>query len=227
MKKKYAARKIQRNFRKWRRRKRYSRPTTVRTGSLTIRQKEFGTIVLGDPTLPFPQNIPTGIYHQQKFSIENIGNLAEVTRLFDQYRINAVSYTLLPTANTDAATQNGFTFSSSIDLDGGGLVPQTIPNMLARANAKTSPWTATGGMTPYRKIYLKPRWANLLVNDVSGGVVQTARGLGNRKQWIDIAYPEVEHHGLDLLWFNSLNRINAPQYVDVITTYYLQFRKVR
>lgn len=226
-KKAHFAKKIQRAWRKRRRYRRYRKPASARTGSLTVRQKEFSTITLGDPTQPFPQAIPTGMYHKITFDIENIPNIMEYQRLFDQYRICAVSFTLTPTTNTDDATQPGFTFASSIDLDGGGLIPQTIPQMLARANVKTSPFASNGGMTPYKKIYLKPRWANLLVNDVSGGTVATARGFGSRKMWLDMAYPGIEHHGLDLMWFNSLNRINAPMYVDVITTYYLQFRKVR
>ncbi len=214
-----------RNRRKYNGYKRYRRPASVRTGSLTIRQKEFSTITLGDPAQPFPQPIPTGLYTNVTFSIANIPNLPEYLRLFDQYRINAVSFTLLPTTNTDDNVNQGFTFASSIDLDGGGLVPQTIANMLSRGNTKTSPWSSAGGMTPFRKIYLKPRWANLLVDDPSGNT--TATGLGYRKQWLDINNPDVTHHGLDLMWFNSSNQINAVQEVNVITTYYLQFRKVR
>ena len=97
--------------------------------------------------------------------------------------------------------------------------------MLSRANVKTSPWSSAGGMTPFKKIYLKPRWANLLVEDAAAGT--TANGLGNRKQWLDMNAPGVEHHGLDLMWFNASNQINALQRVNVIITYYIQFRKVR
>ncbi len=83
-KSKYAS-KIQRAWRNRRKYKRYRRPASVRTGSLTIRQKEFSTITLGDPTQPFPQPIPTGLYTNVTFSIANIPNLPEYLRLFDQY----------------------------------------------------------------------------------------------------------------------------------------------
>ena len=97
--------------------------------------------------------------------------------------------------------------------------------MLSRANVKTSPWSSAGGMTPYKKLYLKPRWANTLVEDDAAGT--TATGLGYRKQWLDMRFPGIDHHGLDLMWFNAANQINAPQRINVIITYYIQFRKVR
>jgi hypothetical protein len=213
-----AARKIQRKWR--RRRKRYPRAAGVRTGSLTIRQKEFTSIVL--PAGP----CPNGIYEKINFTIQGMPNLVEFQKLFDQYRINAISYTLLPCTQDPAYPSNqSLTFASSIDLDGNTAPIGSIPEMLQRANCRTTPFSAQGGLTPYKKIFLKPRWSNLLVANQNP---QTdATGLGNRKQWLSLEFPNVTHHGLDLMWFNADNQLNNEIKINVIITYYMQFRKVK
>ena len=188
------------------------------TGYLSVKQKEITTLTI--PAGP----MPTGFIQQIQFALTNMANITEYRRLFDQYRICAVKYTLLPTANTNDQTNQGMTFCSSIDLDG-GVAPATFPLLLERSNSKTSPWSTAGGMTPYKKIYLMPRWANQLVADPSTGA--TATGLGNRKQWLDLANPDVVHHGLNLGWFNGVGTLNQPQTVNVVITYYVQFRKIR
>lgn len=204
--------------RRYRRKMRIKRLPNTSTGYFSVKQKEITTLTI--PNGP----MPTGFVQQIDFSLTNMANIAEYRRLFDQYRLCAVKYTLLPTTNTNDQTNQGMTFCSSIDLDG-GVAPTTFPLLLERANSKTSPWSTAGGMTPYKKIYLKPRWANQLVADPTTGA--TATGLGNRKQWLDLANPDVVHHGLHLGWFNGAATLNAPQIVNVVISYYVQFRKVR
>lgn len=188
------------------------------TGYLSVKQKEITTL-----TIPGGPN-PTGIVQSIDFKLTNMANIAEYRRLFDQYRLMAVKYTLLPTTNTNDQVNQGMTFCYSIDLDG-GVAPATFPLLLERANCKTSPWSCAGGMTPYKKIYLKPRWANQLVADPTTGA--TATGLGNRSQWLDLANPDIVHHGLNLGWFSGAATLNQSQIVNVVITYYVQFRKIR
>lgn len=192
-------------------------PNTA-TGYLAVRQKEITTLTI--PAGP----LPTGFVTKVTFNLTNMANIAEYRRLFDQYRICAVKYTLLPTTNTNDTVNQGMTFCSSIDLDS-GVAPATFPLLLERANAKTSPWSTAGGMTPYKSIYLMPRFQNQIVNDSSTGTTATA--IGNRKQWIDLADYQVDHHGLDLGWFSGAAVLNATQIVNVVITYYVQFRKIK
>ncbi len=215
------ARKIQRFWRNRRKYKRYKRPARVRTGSLTIRQKVADQITL--PAGP----APNGFYRNVTFNIAGLPNIAEFQRLFDQYRINAVSYTIMPVTQDPAFPSNqSLTFASSIDLDGNNAPIASVPEMLQRANCKTSPFSSQGGMIPYKKIYLKPRWNDIIVKSKLPALTD-AVALGNRKTWLDINYPDIQHYGLDLMWWNQDLQLNNEIVMDVIVTYYLQFRKVK
>lgn len=188
------------------------------TGYLAVKQKEITTLQIpGGP-------MPTGFVTNVTFNLTNMANITEYRRLFDQYRICAVKYTLLPTSNTNDQTNQGLTFCSSIDLDG-GATPSTFPLLLERSNSKTSPWSTAGGMTPYKSIYLMPRYANVISSDLAAGTTST--GLGNRKQWLDLADPDVIHHGLNLGWYSGSGTLNFAQDINVVITYYVQFRKIR
>lgn len=218
----HGARRIQRWFRGARAARRRA-GTSVKTGYMKVVQK-----VLDQVVMPAGAH-PTGIVQQHKFEISNIAQFNTYSTLFDQYRLNAVKMTFLPTTNTNDTANVGGTFVSSIDLDGDTTIT-TFDDILQCSNSKTSPWSAAGGLTPYKSIYLKPRNRDALVRDVDPvtNVPSFSTTLGPRNAWIDLGDRGLtEHFGLHTGWFFGNALLNNDQELNIITTYYIEFRKVR
>lgn len=223
-----AARKIQAFFRN---RARY-RPagylragTSVRTGFLNVQQKVL------DNNFELPNTPePTGIIKKYTFKASDIAQWNTMASLFDQYRINGIKLTWLPTTNTNDQNNAGGTFATSIDLDGDNQIT-TFSQLLQCANTHTSAWSTAGGMTPYKKVFLRPRVHDAIITDLdnTGQPSSFSAGLANRKQWLDISdRGNTIHYGLNVGWYFGNNATLAnPQEINCVITYYLQFRKVR
>ena len=217
--------------RAWRRRKFRPRPyisraTSVRTGFLNVQQKELDTSFVLEAQLA-----PTGIIKKYNFQAANLSQWSTFASLFDQYRINGIKMTFLPTTAASNATTNnpGATFAWSIDLDGDNQI-STFPELLECSNSHTSAWTSQGGLTPYKKIFLRPRAHDALITslDATGQPATFSNGLASRKQWIDVSDRGLTtHYGLNVGWYFGNDAIAQDQHLNVIITYYMQFRKVR
>jgi hypothetical protein len=139
--------------------------------------------------------------------------------------------TFLPTTATpdaDIVNPSG-TFATSIDLDGDNIIT-TFPQLLECANSRTSAWSSQGGLTPYKKVFVRPRCHDALITDLdaTGQPSTFSAGLASRKQWLDVSDRGLtEHYGLNVGWYFGLGTLNADQELNVIFTYYIQFRKVR
>lgn len=220
-----AARRIQRAWRA-RRRKYVRRGTSVRTGFLNVQQKVLDTSF----ALPAGPS-PTGIIKKYSFKAADLAQWSQFASLFDQYRINGVKMTFLPTTATpdaDVVNPSG-TFATSIDLDGDNQIT-TFPQLLECANARTSAWSSQGGLTPYKKVFVRPRCHDALITDLdpTGQPATFSAGLASRKQWLDVSDRGLtEHYGLNVGWYFGLGTLNADQELNVVLTYYIQFRKVR
>ncbi len=146
------ARRIQRAWRRRRKPRPYiGRATSVRTGYLNVQQKELDTSFF----LPAGPN-PTGIIKKYSFQAANLAQWATFASLFDQYRINGIKMTFLPTTATpdaDVVNPSG-TFATSIDLDGDNIIT-TFPQLLECSNTRTSAWSSQGGLTPYKTVFLR------------------------------------------------------------------------
>ncbi len=218
----HAATKIQGAWR----RKYIRRGTSVRTGFLNVQQKELDTSFALEAG---PQ--PTGIIKRYSFQAANLAQWATFASLFDQYRINGIKMTFLPTTATpdaDVVNPSG-TFATSIDLDGDNQIT-TFPQLLECSNTKTSAWSSQGGLTPYKTVFLRPRAHDALITslDATGQPATFSAGLASRKQWIDVSDRGLtQHYGLNVGWYFGLGALNADQELNVIITYYMQFRKVR
>lgn len=208
--------------RRFYRKRRIPRIATKRTGFLSIVQKDMSK------SFELPAgSYPTGFIQRMIFNISNIVNLAELTRLFDQYRIRAVSVKLMPQSNTNDSINPALTYASSIDLDGGSV--NTWADLLACSNCKVGNWSNAGGNISTKSHYLKPRWRNTHVVDPTTTPVTYGNTMGNRNQWIDLAdQGQTDHYGLNI-GFLTPSGVNMgfAQDVSVIVTYYIQFRKTR
>jgi len=205
-------------------RKRRIRGTSIRTGFLDVQQK-----LLMTDEIPGGPN-PTGIIKKYDFQASTLAQWPTFASLFDQYRINGIKMTFLPTTNTNDQANPGGTFATSIDLDGDNNIT-TFSQLLECANTRTSAWSTAGGMTPYKKVFLRPRAHDALITDLdaTGQPVSFSQGLANRKQWIDISDKgTTSHYGLNVGWYFGNNALlSLPQELNVIITFYIQFRKVR
>lgn len=213
--------------RAWRRHSKYvKRGTSIRTGFLNVQQKVLDTSFALEAG---PH--PTGIIKKYSFQAADLTQWATFASLFDQYRINGIKMSFLPTtATSDAAVINpGGTFATSIDLDGDNQIT-TFPQLLECANTKSTSWTSQGGLTPYKKVFLRPRAHDALITslDATGQPATFSAGLASRKQWIDVSDRGLTtHYGLNVGWYFGNALLNADQELNVIVTYYIQFRKVR
>lgn len=200
--------------------------TSVRTGFLSVQQKVL------DTSFQIPGGLnPTGIIKKYEFKAEDITQWSTMSQLFDQYRINGVKLTFLPTTYSAPTQNQSGTFASSIDLDGDNTI-STFPQLLQCSNTKTSPWSGTGGLTPYKSVFLRPRCHDAIITDLDATTGQPSgfnAGLANRKQWLDISdRGKTVHYGLNVGWyFGASGDLNEPQELQVVITYYVQFRKVR
>ncbi len=199
--------------------------SSIRTGFLTVQQKVLDTSF----TLPAGPN-PTGIIQKYKFKAADVTQWTTFASLFDQYRITGIKMTFLPTTSSDPTQNQSGTFAFSIDLDGDNNIT-TFPTLLECSNAHTSAWSGTGGLTPYKKIFLNPRCHDAVITDIDATGQPSAinSGLANRKQWLDVSDRGLtQHYGVNVGWYFGANGdLNVPQELQVIITYYLQFRKVR
>lgn len=212
-------------YRRGRRMKMYRRPyASKRTGYLSIVQQDLSQSF----TLPaLPGGYPTGFIRQFKFNISQVVNLPELTRLFDQYRIRAVSLRMMPQTNTDDTVFPSLTYAASVDLDGGNIA--NWADILACSNAKVSNWASNGGNVAQKSHYLKPRWRNTHVVDPTTTPVTYGNTMGNRNQWLDLAdQGNTDHFGLNVGFLTPSGVGTAvEQEVTVIIKYYIQFRKIR
>ncbi len=218
------ARRIQRAYRRYKYKKTNMRRarTGVKTGHLAVEQKVLSQAI----TLAAGPH-PTGIVEKIKFEISDIPQFSTYSALFDQYRLTGVKVTLLPTTNTNDQNNVGGTFIWSIDLDGDTTIT-TFDDILQCSNSHTSPWSSAGGMTPYKKMFVRPRTRDALVRDICNNVPVLSTALGDSHQWIDLGDRGMtEHFGLNLGWFFGNAQLNENQELNMITTYYIKFRKVR
>lgn len=201
-----SATKIQRMYRRRKAyRKKRGAKTGVKTGFLKVIQKVLSQSI----ELPSGPS-PTGIVEKLKFEIADIPQFSTYSALFDQYRLTGVKVTLLPTTNTNDTANVGGSFIWSIDLDGDTTIT-TFDDILQCSNSHTSPWSSTGGMTPYKKMFVRPRTRDALVRDICNNVPVLSTALGNSKQWIDLGdRGRTEHFGLNVGWYFGNAQLNAP-----------------
>lgn len=157
------------------------------------------------------------------FRLEDLPENSEFSALFDAYRITKVDLTFIPSGNV---SDIGNTYADASQL------PNQIPTLYIAPdydNAPASPDARNllerGNM---KMLYLdKPRTFSV-VPKVSTNVYNGATGVGyaeaKPKQWIDCAYPGVDHNGV--VWF--LNNTSVPKgwRCDIFAKFHLEFKQV-
>lgn len=193
-----------------------SRNPSVKTGFLKVQQSVRESIVI--PTILDTSPV------LRVFDITQLPNLTELQRLFDQYRIKGVKIQFLATTNTNDTTNQGLFMHTSVNLDSGSP-PASVDTFLQRANTKTTTFSSAGGNMAKRTVFLRPRHLTEVYR--APPALTNGTALGPPQSWLDIQFSDIPHYGLDCCWSNADGLLNNPMNVSVITTYYLEFRKVK
>lgn len=151
-----------------------------------------------------------------EFDLATMPNFTEFTALYDQYKITAVKWQLLPRGNSaeiglsSVQGLQGQVFTV-LDYDDGNA-PTSINQLTQYQNLKMTRNTVT------HTRYLKPRFNMEVAN-----VVATAAN-APRTGWIDVANDQVRHRGVK---YAIQAPTNATYVYDLMITYYMAFKNVR
>lgn len=171
------------------------------------------TVALGAPA------VGQGI----SFKLSDVPSSNDFTALFDQYKIKAVKWTLIPRSapgqsesviTAGALQQQNYNIWSVIDNDDANP-PAALVDLLQYENVKCTK------MTQKHTRYLKPSVATEIY---SSGITSTYGPKMN--QWLDCAGINTEHYGIKL-WIEGGDPQTPRMNFDVMIKYYMQFKNVR
>lgn len=230
---KRAATRIQRNFRRYRYRKRGPPRTTRSTGLLKCIQS-FSRI---EPIASQP--LPAGSFtaSQEVYSLDQVAvaNLTAFTRLFKYWKIDKVVHTFIPKyigqaglASPDPQPQMliGGNFMSSITLDSNQLQPTTplwanIDQAEESGNLKKKYLSPQTGNRAVAKVTLVPRTNNWIRTAANSNNSTVAIGA---KQWISTGTPGTQLFGLR--WAYEILNAHPGLAMEVRTKMFFSFKGV-
>ncbi len=229
---KRAARKIQRNFRRYRRRRygRY-RPISRSTGHLKCIQSFSRTIGI-------PSTInPAGSFEtdQEVYSLDQVStqNLTAFTRLFKYWKIDKVVHTFVPRYTGEGTSSDpqpqlliAGTFMSSITLDSNQLVPTTpawnnVDEAEECGNLKKKYLSPQTGNRATARVTLVPRTNNWI--RTTAGSQNNSVAIG-AKQWLSTGTPGTQLYGLR--WAYEIVQPHQALEFEVRTKMYFSFKGV-
>jgi len=145
------------------------------------------------------------------FQLNEITQSSALTSIFDQYRIAAVEFWLVPNFSAASNSNNGVgMIASVIDLDGG--TPLTT---FASAGDYANAVITNIDVGHYR--HLQPHVADALYSG-------TFTSFGNvASPWIDAASPAVQHYGVKVIATTT----SVILTFNTVTRLWLEFRSVR
>lgn len=155
------------------------------------------------------------------FSLQNLDNVTNFRNVFDQYRIRAVACQIMPRTNVQTYdTSQDLSFYSPLywatDLD------DAVPPVSLAAILELSSCRSGSAFVPHR-VFFKPK--PLLPIFTSG--TSTGISLGSNSRWIDTRSADVLYNGLKLAMKPGGASTDPSIYIDIVTTFYIQFRNVR
>ncbi len=228
---KYAAKRIQRAWRRKRYGNRRLKRITRSTGHLKCIQS-FSRLE------PIPsQPLSTGSFNaaQEVYSLDQVStaNLTAFQRLFKFWKIDKIVHTFIPKYIGDGGSQDpqpqlliGGNFMSSITLDSNQLAP-TTPNWTnvdqaeESGNLKKKYLCPQTGKRATAKLTLVPRTNNWIRTTASSNNSTVALGA---KQWISTGTPGTQLYGLR--WAYEIPNAHPALELEVRTKMYFSFKGV-
>ncbi len=232
-KKKYAARRIQRAFRRHRykrRRPQRAPRQTVSTGHLACSQKFSRTeIIAASPGGSFSTS-------QEVYTLDQVpvANLTAFTRLWKFWKITKVEHTFIPKYIGDAGAPAGEpqpqlliagNFMSSITLDSNQLAPTTAPwanvdQAEESGNLRKRYLAVQTGKRAVAKVTLYPRLNNWIRTSADSTANKTV-AIG-AKQWISTGSPATQYYGLR--WAYELLQPHPGFTIEIRTKMFYEFK---
>jgi hypothetical protein len=160
------------------------------------------------------QTFTTGSHLGFSVNFAELSEIADISNLFDEYRINSVTWTLMPVINTVDASE---TLASPTTSDPGVL------QFVVDFDDDDTPTSETTlqQYESYRRMPFKgPSITSTITPAISVPVFQSTIATGyrpKRLQWIDLRYPAIPHYGWKY-WFKSSTADPLQTY-----PYYQQF----
>lgn len=192
---------------------RISRPISkIGTGYMKVKQKVALQIDLPPLVTETAQNFV--------FSIDQLPQVSEFTRLFDSYRINSIMITGMPLTNGSLTTNPAYKILSAVDLD--DSTPETTASMLQRSNVKIKTVTSGGGNQQVFAWKVRPRY----LTQIYESATTTGYGQGARKQWLDCGDPTIPHYGIKMV-FDTDPALGVEIVWQFYVTYYVEFKTIR
>lgn len=187
------------------------------------------TVKISDVTASFNSATMTytNIAGAYVVSLDTLPNYTEFTNLYDQYKINGVKLSFVPSGSQAVySTLSGTTqaagfgrFNSAIDYDD-STTPANENVLLQYNNLRTTP----GWKTHTR--YYRPKVRNAAVIDTVSGALAAAPVRGG--QWLSTSAPDVEHYGLKVFCNAPVNTATSTSITySVYATLYLACKNVR
>lgn len=155
-----------------------------------------------------------GVYY---FTLNSVPGVSDFTGLYDQYRIMAVKWSLIPRGNASDITPAGTAAAQSVGvfscLDYDDSTALTgITQYLQYQNHK---------MTRSHQVhsrYLKPKINAEILNNTTIANALNTRG------WLDVQAADIPHYGIK---YCLQQAPNSAQQFDLKVDYYLAFKNVR
>ncbi len=234
-KKKYAAKRIQRAWRRrrYRRRGPYRRYPTRSTGILKCIQS-FSRV---EPIAAQPLATGSFTSSQEVYSLDQVAvaNQTAFTRLFKYWKIDKVVHTFIPKYIGDAGLASpdpqpqmliGGNFMSSITLDSNQLSPTTpnwanIDQAEESGNLKKKFLSPQTGNRAVANVTLVPRTNNWIRTQASSNNSTVAIGA---KQWISTGTPGTQLYGLR--WAYEVLNQHPGFTMEIRTKMYFSFKGV-
>lgn len=220
----YPARRRPRRRRFYRRRRRGGRlGRQLRTrgaNNFLIKQKAVTELILDD-TFAYPH------FESIQFALSNIPQVSTLTRLFDNYKINMVTFNmqLMQVGDSLGTGNQQCQVAIARDYDA-GLAPGTWNEMLERSDTRLYTIQSNTTRSMARRS-LVPKISNTVFRP---GGSTTGVTLLKGKQWVDSGTPDVPHNGL-IVGINpyigaavSTPGTTANIKFLITTTYYLSFK---
>lgn len=155
------------------------------------------------------------------FQLQNVEGYAELTALYDQYRVDYVEVKFFGSnmgpigGNPNALLPLMYIAKDYDDAN----VPASVDTVSQYSNVKT---VRLSSMKPY-VVKLVPRWAQTIYTTPFG----TGYGQGNPKQFLDASNANIQMYGLKV-WFRDWSNLQSyAETVRVQASYYLTMKNTR
>lgn len=149
------------------------------------------------------------------FKLSDLPSSSEFTDLFDQYKISGVKVEFIPRGNS-SDLDDGHTRLLYTAIDRTDDASPTLNGISQYQSMRKTP------LTRRHKRYFKPA----VLTSVATDPELTTTSLGSKwNQWINTAYPDVEHLGLKLFIAQLGGDIDLT--LDMVITYYIGMRTVK